>query len=121
MLQNILLFSLFVLCLQCSKEHVPGTTTSTEKTDTITSFPEGTIRYQEVVDKIMKPICLDCHKKNMSTYEQLLARVVPGDPEKSKFYLRAKTDMPPIFEGYPPLTDDELELIYNWIAQGAVN
>jgi Protein of unknown function (DUF1553)/Protein of unknown function (DUF1549)/Concanavalin A-like lectin/glucanases superfamily/Planctomycete cytochrome C len=50
--------------------------------------------------------------------------IVPGDPDKSEMYLRiSSTDknrrMPPAYMGHERLTDREIQLIRDWIAQGA--
>ena len=55
--------------------------------------------------------------------EPLPARVVPGEPEQSMFYHRVAYDNPPGFEQMPatgiPLADEQIELIHNWIVDGA--
>lgn len=126
MFKLLLVIILSVAVTHCSPEHfqnlvdnssqeAPGKTDSTDES----TNGDGHLRYQDVVDAVMTPVCLDCHKKNLGTYERVLAKVVPGDPEKSVFYIRAKTDMPPWEEGYAPLTPEQLDVIYNWILQGA--
>lgn len=116
----------FFLCLlsNCSPEHFQklsnqAATAQSGNADNGEAIDDGTVRFQQVVDKVMTPVCWDCHKKGLGTYEKVLAKVIPGEPDKSVFYLRAKTDMPPLEDGYPPLTDEQLEVIYQWIADGA--
>ena len=50
--------------------------------------------------------------------------IVPGNPAKSELYRRISADnqavrMPPAYAGKEPLTAHEIDLIQNWIAQGA--
>lgn len=127
MFKLLLVLILAATATHCSPEHfqnladnspqgTPGKTDSAEES----TSDDGRLRYQAVVDAVMTPVCLDCHKKNLGSYERVLAKVVPGDPEKSVFYIRAKTDMPPWEEGYAPLTPEQLDVIYNWILQGAL-
>lgn len=50
--------------------------------------------------------------------------IVPGHPDESELIFRAEVDddtlrMPPPESGKPPLTDDQIETLRRWIAQGA--
>ncbi len=50
--------------------------------------------------------------------------IVPGDPSRSEVYARVSADnratrMPPAYAGKEKLTSHEIDLIRNWIAQGA--
>jgi hypothetical protein len=87
-------------------------------------------RYSAIFDQILKSKCLGCHTGpaakrgvDLSSYESLLSLdppiLVPGRPEDSDLYLSvAKGRMP--FAG-PPLTEGELQQIFEWIKNGALN
>jgi hypothetical protein len=56
----------------------------------------------------------------LESYEDIMEQVVPGDPENSRLYKALIGDgmkqMPP----GNPLPDDLINIIYNWIEQGAL-
>lgn len=87
-----------------------------------------TIAYWNLVDQpCMGPSC-----------SEMGTRVIPGNPEASLLYQKVSKDMPPcgsrmpadpnmllkngtaVFSG-TPISDDQQQLIYNWIAAGAQN
>ena len=133
MAQRLVWITLALFICSCSPEHIqkitpitdqdapktPGTPEEENPTDENNSNSEELINYQNVLEAVMTPVCLDCHKRSLGTYEKVLSKVVPGAPDKSEFYIRVKTDMPPIEEGYAPLTAEQISLIYQWILQGA--
>lgn len=115
----ILLSSLF---FSCSPEYRSGEPSANDFDSTNGSLepsPSDALPFSEVVEKVFKPSgCFDCHGK-YKTYATMAKIVVPGSPETSRLFLRASTDMPPIEEGYLPLSTDQLELLRQWILQGA--
>lgn len=87
--------------------------------------------FADIRKRILKPSCLECHSPGGEAeddpldYDSLLADelVVPGDVDRSKI-IRAvtRTDkkrMPPLKDGYGPLSPEKLEMLRNWIARGA--
>jgi hypothetical protein len=78
------------------------------------------------IQSIVAASCLPCHSGaknaqapfNWTTYEGVIAHVVPGQPDASKFYRMLKQGaMPPS----GPLPPDKVEIVRRWIAQGAKN
>lgn len=119
----------FVLVLSfttifCSPQHrhgaVPGITSSEDPATKTPDDPNDMrLRFVEVINTVFQPAgCFDCHGKykNIETIRKI---IVPGFPEESRLFLRASRDMPPIEDGYPPLTDDQLTILRDWILQGA--
>lgn len=74
----------------------------------------NTLMFHEVFKNYFAPI---------DGQEPLPARIVPGEPELSMFYHRVAYDNPPGFEQMPatgiPLADEEIEIIRQWIVDGA--
>ena len=60
----------------------------------------------------------------VSSQDEALTLVVPGDPNASLLFLKVSSQSPPVGGmmplGGPPLTDIEIELIRVWIEQGAL-
>jgi len=100
------------------------------------------VKYMAHIQPIMNDRCVSCHgseraegKIVLTSYEALMASrilpgkkplVVPGDYAKSWLYILCATDqphyrMPPDTMRITPLPKADLELIANWIAQGAKN
>ena len=99
---------------------------------------DGVVTFADV-EPILKQRCIVCHSDNsrmaappeglrltdlaavLSGGERLV--VVPGNPEASELYRRvagiAQPRMP--FDGPPWLPDDQIALIRQWIAEGAVD
>ena len=95
--------------------------------------------FASVFQTIIEPKCLGCHKVGgkaedvlFGTYEELmkakndegLSLIVPGKPDDSLFYTAmlatTKRRMPPKKSEIPPVTDDRLEVVKQWIANGAI-
>ena len=128
--KQLIILSIALILGACSPRHNPGSGTLSNKggdgnsgnpkSAPPISVDDGKIHFKQVVDTIFKTTgCLDCHKK-FTNYALVFKSVIPNQPEKSKLYLRAKLDMPPAEDGYPPLTDEQLEFIKQWVAQGAL-
>ena len=86
------------------------------------------VSYQQIHTTIIAPKCLSCHSDtdpqgnvSYSSYAATMASlgsVVPYTPYQSKFYQQCiNRKMPPD----TPLPNNELQMIYNWIALGAKN
>lgn len=119
---RILVLSLIALStIYCSPEHRSGNLSTASD---LADKPDGDgMPFSELVEKVFQPTgCFDCHntaKRSFKNYETVLKIVTPGNAQTSKLYLRSSTDMPPIEEGYMPLTDDQLQIVRDWIDQGA--
>ncbi len=100
------------------------------------------------IQPILNARCINCHApggfaqmvgipwdyREDTAYEDLVNRissqdanftvVVPGDPDSSLMFLKVSSESPPVGSmmplGGPPLTDGEVQLIRDWIEQGAV-
>jgi mono/diheme cytochrome c family protein len=99
---------------------------------------DGLVTWSDV-DAILKQRCIVCHSDNgrmeappedlrLTGLAEVLAGgdrvvVVPGNPEASEIWRRvvghADPRMP--FDGPPWLAEDQIALIYQWIAEGAVD
>ena len=55
----------------------------------------------------------------LSTYEDVLKYVVPGNPEESELYRRLMGDGVPVMPPSGKLPDETIQLFYDWILQGA--
>ena len=90
--------------------------------------PSEQMSFSEKVQPIFLNNCATsgCHDGSgefaLETYNQILEPVKPGDPAGSKVYnvmtkLSGEEAMPP--DG--PLSEQQLNIIYTWILQGAKN
>lgn len=90
--------------------------------------------YNSIREKILVPKCISCHQpgedaKNIPllTREDLLNSpheiVLPGNPEESGIIVvtqpGAREKMPPSESGMSPLTQEEIDIIKEWIRNGA--
>jgi len=100
----------------------------------------ASISYSRDIKPILVARCYLCHGPDVSTRKARLrldergeatavrrgrAAIVPGSPEESELWIRASAEdpderMPPIGEGHESLSDQELDLLYRWIEEGAV-
>jgi len=98
---------------------------------------EGVISYTHHIKPIMVAHCNECHNADkmkadlrLDSYEAIMkgskfgAVVVPGDPEESTFYYLTTfpvDDPDRMPKDGDPLTTEQIQLIHDWIAQGAVS
>ncbi len=93
--------------------------------------------FDSIYKTIIEPKCLRCHSPGgkaelvpLDRLQDLLnpligdPLLIPGDPEKSQFYKvllpeTVKKKMPPIKSGIDPVEPIRLEVIKNWILNGA--
>lgn len=99
--------------------------------------PRATVSYHKQVEPIFRANCQGCHQPSkaqggyvMTDYARLMmagdakeAPVVPGKPEESYLVDQitvhdGKAEMP---KGKPPLAESDIDLIRQWIAQGATD
>jgi hypothetical protein len=74
---------------------------------------------------IIEEYALDAHGGNggvfLENYDDIVAQVVPGDPENSRLYKVLIADGAPQMPPGNPLPDELIQTIYDWIVQGAQN
>lgn len=82
--------------------------------------------FTSVNTTIFIPLCLDCHsgkapagKYNMSTYSQVITRVIINNSINSLLFQRVEDGTMP--KGAPNLTPAQLGMIKSWIDNGAPN
>lgn len=93
--------------------------------------------FGSIFQNVIRPQCLSCHKVGgraeevpLSTYEDLLnprtgdPLVVPGDLENSIFYQvllpeAGRNRMPPPRSNLPPVSDEKIAVVREWILKGA--
>jgi len=98
----------------------------------------GPIRYDQVAP-VLATRCVKCHTENglmggapegyrLASYADTVSkadrvRVVPDSPDASELVRRIRGQALPrmTFDGPPFLTDDEIALIEQWVADGAMN
>ncbi|TWT68254.1 PSD1 and planctomycete cytochrome C domain-containing protein [Crateriforma conspicua] len=100
--------------------------------------PASTPQYGRDVRPILAKHCFTCHGPDDQAREAGLrldtadgsrsdlggyAAIAPGDPDTSELWLRITTDDPdirmPPADGHRPLSDDEQDILRQWIADGA--
>lgn len=95
---------------------------------TITPGGTTTVRFTTDIQPILNQNCISCHGGIagmwLTDYEHVMvgsingAQVIPGDPDGSPLYHYVATGlMPPNAD---PLTPEQIALIREWIAEGAV-
>ena len=94
------------------------------------------LTFSDDVAPIIKKYCLPCHLEenenpsglSLDNYRLVMKggnhgnTVVPGKPEKSNLYLKLLPDPPfgkQMARNRRKLTEEEVKVIYDWIAQGA--
>ena len=133
----ITLTAAFALCAALFGAGCPATT---DPTDTSTA-----VTYVADVLPIFQAQCMGCHAEGGSAgitlelteesgYDRVVNQpsvqdasftlVVPGDADASLLYRKVSSDTPPVGGRMPlfraPLSDADIEVIRNWIDQGAV-
>ena len=116
----------------------PGKKAAVEEVPPEAAVKDSSITYTRVAP-ILGRRCVKCHMENgtmgpppeglrLDTYESVVAGrdralVIPGNPDASKLVRRIRGQSLPRmpFDGPPYLTDAEIELITDWIEQGARN
>lgn len=101
--------------------------------------PRGEASYARDIEPVIQWRCVSCHTTggegsdksglNLTSYDALMAGttqggnlIVPGSPTSSSFMVMVtRKDHLRMPFGAPPLSDDEVRVIRNWIEQGAKN
>jgi hypothetical protein len=91
------------------------------------SAPQATFAY--VTSTILQPMCSRCHSPSIinggvvvSNYDSVMGSpgaVIPYQPYQSNIFKQCYLGYMP--QGGPPLSSSQLTLIYDWIANGALN
>jgi hypothetical protein len=85
------------------------------------------LTFAVIKSTIIAPKCLQCHQGSngeagldLSTYSSLVTNqlFVAGDPDKSDIFVQVNTGQMPF--GGPKLSDGEIQMIHDWIQQGAL-
>ncbi len=106
------------------------------KTEKLASLPDDPVIFQHLAQPVIEEKCISCHSENKSKGGLILSGfaslmkggesgsvLTPGDPDRSeimrRIHLPADHDdhMPP--ENKPQLNEAEIELLEEWIANGA--
>jgi len=96
---------------------------------TETSCSSDKVYYQNTIQPILVSHCAlpNCHNStteaggvNLTNYNSVMKIVVFDEPENSHLYLAVGSNYMPQ-SPYPPLSNQEKQLIYTWIDQGAYN
>ncbi len=92
-------------------------------------IPGDTVTYEMVREKILQPLCLECHNAevakaglDLSTKEAAMAAVRMGDPTESLLYNMVDWDEMPPKRRIPPLrllTPEEKAMVRAWILGGS--
>lgn len=137
---KVLVLFLFV-CTICACSDQPTSSSSTEPvveatnkppveeasepTQTFPSQMEDEVSFSRDIYPIFQQVAASCHGTSgglsLETYEGTMKVVVPGDPEGSLLYQRLKGQGGPVMPPNGPLPDAQIQLIYQWIKQGAKN
>lgn len=92
---------------------------------------DDTVTFNEVFSKVISQKCILCHSNpdkkpfDLTTYAEVMTVVVPGDLAASKLYQAlVQGQMPPpkmiAVDPSFEVTAEEIELIEQWILQGAI-
>lgn len=98
--------------------------------------PKTKLTYKKDISPLIQKNCLPCHLQenenpsglSIDNYEMLMNggkhgnTVLPGKPKESNLYLKLLPDPPfgkQMARGRKKLSDEDVQLIYDWIEQGA--
>lgn len=117
------IFILFVIGLSCLASYHDDPVTKIDEPSM--DMPEHP-RFLDVFNFVFLPKCLGCHHSNnlsggldLSLYNSVMLRVVPGQPMASKLFISTEFDlMPPA--GEPKATKEEKAYLKLWIEEGAI-
>lgn len=74
--------------------------------------PEAPVKFQQVLDEVLRPKCLKCHA-SMGQESGVAWAVVPGEPLESPLYVEMENGSMP--KRLPKATEEEVQLLYNYI------
>lgn len=103
-----------LLLLGCSRA-VPVTSPATEE-----------VSFRAFIAPVLTSKCVPCHSGEnppegvlLDSYEEVVKHVVPGNAEESELYEEISGPAPKMPKGQPPLPERTVQLIRDWINQGA--
>ena len=103
----------------------PITEATTASTQSVPAQTEDEVSFSRDIFPIFQQVAASCHGTSgglsLETYEGTMKVIVPGDPEGSILYQRLLGQRGPIMPPNGPLPDAKIQLIYQWIKQGAKN
>jgi hypothetical protein len=111
-----------------TKANEPAAATEPTSADTsMDTSTEAAVSFSQDVWPIFEQFAVQAHGGKggvfLESYDDIMNYVVPGDPENSMIYKvitgNGAQRMPPPPEA--PLSDEMIQTIYDWIAQGALN
>ncbi|MHB1651361.1 MAG: cytochrome b [Desulfitobacteriaceae bacterium] len=77
--------------------------------------------YQKNIQPVLQNSCIQCHS-DIAAYPGTLKLVKPGNPTSSPLYQHITgTVQPQMPFGQPPLSQDQMQILKNWIQDGAKN
>ena len=104
---------------------LPTVEVTTAPTQTPVAQTENEVSFSQDIFPIFQQMAASCHGNNgglsLETYAGTMKVVVPGDPEGSKLYQRLMGQGGPVMPPSGPLPDTQIQLVYQWIKQGAKN
>lgn len=135
---------LAILLISCSAEHKKGLDASQtfadpngKSIDVLLEQPTQIV-FEDINTRIIQPKCMNCHSStnrkdnvDLSSYEALVGKtgakivVSATQPENSKLFdvtqqpPSSSRHMPPLNSGKSPLDEQEKQLLYAWIKEGA--
>ncbi len=74
--------------------------------------PIGEISFKELSERIIKPHCIECHKR-WTEYDRVKKQIVPGNALESNFYNEIAAGTMP--EDAPPLSLEDQEFVKRYI------
>ncbi len=91
--------------------------------------PPPKVSFSSDIQPILNSRCVVCHNEDDAyadfteayAYSYTMDYVKPGNPEKSEFYKRSIGTMNIMPPSEPYLTEAQIQIIYQWILQGAQN
>ena len=106
------------------EEHADEPVVVDEQSDDLDAAPVA-ISFSADVWPIIEMYALNAHGGNggifLENFSDILAQVIPGDPEGSTLYKALVGDGIPQMPPGNPLSDDLIQTIYGWIEQGALD
>jgi hypothetical protein len=91
--------------------------------------PDAQVSFEQDILPIFETYCTYCHGNqaglSLETYENVIkgsnhgAVVIPGDPQQSKLIRVVSNGYMPY--GSPPLSQEQIQVLVNWVASGALD
>lgn len=86
------------------------------------------VSFEAFIAPVLATKCVPCHSGEqpkagvlLGSYEEVMQQVVAGNADESEFYEEIAGPTPSMPKGQPPLPERTVQLIRDWINQGAKN